>query len=186
MERLVVVGTCGSGKSTLARALEARWGLPRLELDAIHHLAGWRERPEAEARPMIEGFLDRHERWVVDGNYTRYRDVVWGRADTIVWLDLGRMTTVASLARRTLRRLVTREELWNGNRERWRDQLSLDPERSILLWGWARYGHYRAEYAQLMAGREWPGLRWLRLRSRGEVEGFLRGGPLSPRGDQPP
>ena len=35
------------------------------------------------------------ERWVIDGNYTsQVKDLVWARADTVVWLDLPRRTVM--------------------------------------------------------------------------------------------
>ena len=59
--------------------------------------------------------------WVVDGNYSAVRDLVWDRADTVVWLDLPRLVVVRRITTRSIRRVVRREELWNGNRERWRN-----------------------------------------------------------------
>ena len=56
--------------------------------------------------------------WVVDGNYSVVRDLVWDRADTVVWLDLPRLVVVRRITTRSIRRVVWREELWNGNRER--------------------------------------------------------------------
>ena len=49
--------------------------------------------------------------WVVDGSYRRVHDLIWPRAETIVWLDYPFLTNLVRLARRTLRRLRTREEL---------------------------------------------------------------------------
>jgi len=45
------------------------------------------------------------------------RDVVWTRADIVVWFDLPRRTVMRQVVTRTLRRAITRAELWNGNRE---------------------------------------------------------------------
>ncbi|HEU4753360.1 MAG TPA: AAA family ATPase, partial [Armatimonadota bacterium] len=53
MDRISVVGTCGSGKSTLARALAARLGLPRVELDALRHRPGWQETPDPLFREQV-------------------------------------------------------------------------------------------------------------------------------------
>ena len=47
MDRIAIVGSSGAGKSTLARRLQRERGHAWLELDALHHLPGWRPRPEA-------------------------------------------------------------------------------------------------------------------------------------------
>lgn len=84
--RVVVVGTTGSGKSTLAARLAASLGVPHVELDAIHHGPGWTERPVEEFRTMVADALA-GDGWVVDGNYSRSRDLVLPQATDVVWLS---------------------------------------------------------------------------------------------------
>ena len=56
--------------------------------------------------------------WVADGNYSsKGGDVLRARADAVVWLDLPRRAVMCQLSLRTLRRVMLREQLWNGNRE---------------------------------------------------------------------
>lgn len=150
-------------------------GYARLELDGLAHQPGWTSLPDDEMRARIEAFLDRHERWVIDGNYTRFRDLIWEAADTLVWLDLPRHVVMLSLLGRTLRRLVTREVLWNGNQETWRNALSPDPDRSVLVWSWTHFEAYRRSYEEQSGNSEWAHLRWERLRTRREVAAFLAG-----------
>src|SRR5688572_1265100 len=72
------------------------------------------------------------DRWVVDGNYSRVRDIVWSRADTVVFLDYSFWLIMRRLLRRTWQRSLKQKELWNGNREDIRKSfLSQD---SIVLW----------------------------------------------------
>lgn len=60
--------------------------------------------------------------WVVDGNYWRkIGDLVWTRADTVVWLDPPWLLTLVRVLWRTIRRSFSREEPINGNRESLRD-----------------------------------------------------------------
>ena len=61
-------------------------GVPHVELDAIHWLPGWVEQDPAEFRAGVSQAIA-GPRWVVDGNYTRVRDLVWSRATTIIWLN---------------------------------------------------------------------------------------------------
>jgi hypothetical protein len=76
--------------------------------------------------------------WVVDGNYSVVRDLVWDRADAVVWLDLPRRLVMRRVILRTLRRAVTREALWNGNREPMTNFSRLDPKVDIIRWTWVR------------------------------------------------
>ncbi len=54
MKRVVILSSAsGSGKSTLGRRLAALLGVPYVELDAIHHQAGWRELTAEELRREV-------------------------------------------------------------------------------------------------------------------------------------
>jgi len=129
--RIVVVGTTGSGKTTLAGELARRLEVSHVELDALHWEPNWVEAPIGIFRERVIRAVSGGA-WVADGNYSAVRDIVWSRADTIVWLDYSLPAILCRLTRRTFRRIFTREELWNGNRERiWVQFLSRD---SIFLW----------------------------------------------------
>ncbi len=116
MRRVSVVGNSGSGKSTLARELALVLGVPYVELDSLFHQPGWVPLAEDEFRRVV-GAAAAVDGWVMDGNYSAVRPIVWTRADTVVWLDLPRRTVMRQVVWRTVRRAVTRQELWNGNRE---------------------------------------------------------------------
>ena len=120
---MLVIGASGSGKSTAARLLSDRLGVPHVELDGLFHLEQWRENPRfaEDVDASTAGAA-----WVCDGNYTVVRDLLWDRAQTLVWLDLPRTLTFRRVAVRTLRRIVRREVLWNGNRERVRSLFAPD------------------------------------------------------------
>jgi adenylate kinase family enzyme len=100
------------------------------------------------------------------------RDIVWRRADTIIWLDYPLRLTFSRLFRRTWQRIVTQEELWGGNRESWRTQFL---SRDSLLW-YALRTHRRRQRdnAALLAGGEYPHLVHHRLRRPQETEAWLR------------
>jgi adenylate kinase family enzyme len=173
MRRIAVVGNSGSGKTSLAHRLAERLGVPHVELDAIHHQADWVPLPPEVFRSVVGSALA-GDGWVVDGNYGEVRDLVWGRADTLVWLDLPRRIVVRRVVLRTVVRAVLRRELWNGNREPIRDVLRLDdPERSIVRWSWSQHGPYRQRYAALTADPTWSHLEVVRLRSAREVSRWL-------------
>jgi adenylate kinase family enzyme len=172
--RINVVGTCGSGKTTVGRRLAERLGLPFVEMDALAWRSDWRLAPYEEIRRLLDT-ATRAGGWVVDGNYSRFRDLLWGRADTVVWLDLGFVRTFGQLLLRTFGRCITREELWHGNRERLRSALlSRD---SILLWGLKTYRRRRRDYPRLLSQPEHAHLRLVHLRTRCEIERWLAGLP---------
>lgn len=166
MQRISVVGTSGSGKSTLARELARALDAPVVELDALHWLPGWAERPDEEFAVAVAQAAA-GERWVIDGNYSKLaQPLVWDRADTVVWLDLPRRTVMRQVVWRTIKRVAGRQELWDGNYERWRNFFSLDPYESVIAWAWTRYTPGRERYAAAMADPANAHLRFVRLPSR--------------------
>jgi adenylate kinase family enzyme len=173
--RVSVVGNVGSGKSTLARALAVRLGVPHVELDGIRHQRGWEEMPDDRFREVVER-ATREPGWVVDGNYSEVvmRGPVWERADTVVWLDMPRRAIMPRLALRTLRRVLTRQKLWNGNREPFSNLLPLAPAQSVLAESWTKHRRYRERYLAAAASPQWSHLRFVRLTSRAEVQAWLQ------------
>jgi adenylate kinase family enzyme len=170
--RVSVVGNSGSGKSTVARAIATRLGVPWIELDSLYHQPGWTPMPEGDFRATVAEHVAA-DGWVIDGNYNVVRPLVWARADTVVWLDLPRRVVMRRVVARTLTRAVRRVELWNGNRERWRNLLRLDQDQSIIVWSWRQHGKYAHRYAAAMTHPQWKHLRFVRLRSSREVAAFL-------------
>jgi adenylate kinase family enzyme len=172
VQRVSVVGTSGSGKSTLARKLAASLGVPHLELDAVHHQPGWVPLPPDEFRQAVAAKLAA-DGWVVDGNYSAVRPLVWARADTVVWLDLSKRTVMRQIIWRTFRRVTRHEELWNGNRERWRNFFSLNPEESVIAWAWNKHDEYRERYGKAAQDPANAHLNFIRLTSRKDTTRFL-------------
>ena len=171
MQRVSVIGVTGSGKSTLAAALAARLQAPHIELDALHWDPNWTMAELDVFRQRVANWGSA-DCWVVDGNYSKVRDLVWERADTVVWLDYSFALTFGRLLRRTLARVLSGEELWNGNRERFTEQfLSRD---SILWWAIKTHPRYRATFPALLASDRYGHLRLVRLRAPRQAEQWLQ------------
>lgn len=154
----------------LARAL----GTIHVELDSIYHQPGWNPLSDDEFRARVSAATE-PESWVVDGNYSVIRDITWNKADTVVWFDLPYVTVMARTIRRTVRRVITHEELWNGNKEPLSNLWSFNPEKSIIAWTATRHRVYRRRYRAAEIDPQWSDLRFVRLRSKAEADAFLEG-----------
>lgn len=171
-QRISIVGCSGAGKTTLARELAELLDLPHVELDAIFHQRDWQPLPRDEFRSRVAEALA-GERWIVEGTYSAVRPHVLARAETQIWLDPSRLDVMRNLVLRSLTRVLLRTRLWNGNREIFRNLLSLDPNRSIILWGWTRHATYRQRFREEHENPELAGIRRIRLGSRREIRDFL-------------
>jgi adenylate kinase family enzyme len=168
VRRVAILSTAsGNGKTTVGRNLAERLGVPFHELDALHHGPNWTEATPEQLRAKVEPIVA-SEAWVIDGAYReKLGDLVLEGADVVVWLDLPLRIWLPRLLRRTARRIVTREELWNGNREELR--YALDPRYSVVVYAVRGYRKRRRRYASELA--RFP---LVRLRTTAEVDRFLR------------
>lgn len=172
MQHINIIGSAGAGKSTLGRALAARLDAPLVELDQLYWQPNWQHASDDEFRKGVAAVLA-GERWVVCGNYRAVRELVWGRADTVVWLDYPLAVSFPRLWRRTWQRIISQEELWGGNRESWRTQfLSRD---SLLLYALRTHRRRRHELAAQLSDPGYAHLSVLRLRRPHQTTCWLAG-----------
>lgn len=168
-QRWSVVGAVGAGKSSLAQALAQALQLPLVELDAWHYGPAWQAVPEAEFSHRVAQQAGAPG-WVIDGNYESVRDLVWLRADVLVWLDYPLPTALWRLLTRTLRRLLSGERFAGGNREQWRRVFG---RQSILAWALRSHRPRRRHYEALLAEPRYRHLRVLRLRRPADARRLL-------------
>jgi adenylate kinase family enzyme len=173
VQRVSVVGNSGSGKTTLGAALGRAMGVPHLELDSVFHQPNWEPLDRDEFRRLVSEFVAA-DRWVIDGNYSSVRDLIWARADTVVWLDLPRRRVMRQLLWRTIRRGALRRELWNGNREQLASLFKADPQESIVRWAWTRHHAYRERYLAASRDPANAHLTFVRVRSSRDTAALLR------------
>ena len=167
---MIIVGTSCSGKTTLARELSRILRVPCIELDAIHWKPAWQPRPAEEFRQMVSEVVE-GERWVIDGNYSRVRDVVWARGTTIIWLNYPFRVVLWRALCRSVKRAATQEELFSGNRESFRK--SFFSRESIILWVISSYRRLRRNYRRILDNGDHPHLRVIELRSPGQAENLI-------------
>ena len=173
MQRVSVVGNSGSGKTTLGAALGRAMGAPHLELDGVFHQPNWEPLDQAEFRRRVGEFVAA-DRWVVDGNYSAVQDLIWDRADTVVWLDPPRSRVMRQVLWRTIRRAAVHKELWNGNRERWGNLFTADPQESVIAWAWTRHHVYQERYLAASRDPANAHLNFVRVRSPRDTAALLR------------
>ena len=160
-QRISVIGTSGSGKTTLARQIVQWLTIPHIELDALHWEPNWVEVPNDVMRDRVSQALS-CSAWVVDGNYSQVLDIVWSQAETVAWLDYSLPVIMSRLMQRTFQRVITQQEVCNGNRETWKTSFSRD---SILLWALQTYKKRRKEYPILLNKPEYAHLQVVHLLS---------------------
>jgi adenylate kinase family enzyme len=172
MQRINVIGTSSVGKTTFARELAQRLELPYVELDALYWEPGWSEAAPEVMRSRVASAVQ-PDAWVVDGNYGVVRDLVWARADTVVWLDYPLRTVLWRYLTRTVRRIRTAEELWPGTGNRERLSMHLLQRDGLLWWILGTYHRRRRDYPRLLA--EHPEIEAIRLGSPRAARRWIAG-----------
>jgi adenylate kinase family enzyme len=168
--RAVVLGTTGAGKSTLAARIAGLTGAEHVELDSFQHGPQWTPRPAGRFTASVTEVAARPS-WVVDGNYIdRASQILWPRAELVVWLDLPLRVILPRIVRRTVVRIARRTELWHGNREDWS---TLFGRKSLLVWAVRSRQRHRRELPGRLAALAGTGVRVVRLRSASDVDRWL-------------
>lgn len=166
--RVLVAGVSGSGKTTLAGRIGSILHLPHTEIDSLFHGPNWE--PRADFADDVDRFSSAPA-WVTEWQYSAVRRLLAGRADTLVWLDFPVRVSMGRLIRRTVRRRLRREELWNGNFEGPLPGVFTDRDH-IIRWGW-RTRHKLRDLVPTLEGK-FPGLCVVRLASPREVDAWLQ------------
>jgi adenylate kinase family enzyme len=169
-ERVVVIGSSGSGKTTFARQLAAKLDSKCIELDELHWGPNWTPKPQEELSRLAHEAAS-GDRWVIEGNYAMVREIIWPRATSVVWLNYSFPTVFYRTLKRTIRRLITQEKLWNGNRESFR--MSFFSRDSILLWVLRTFHARRKEFNELRASSNYPHLKWIEFKRPSDTSTFL-------------
>jgi adenylate kinase family enzyme len=169
LDRTAIVGTSCSGKTTLARALSQVLGASHTELDALYWGPSWTPRPPDEFRRRVHAAVA-EPRWVIDGNYSAVRDLVWGRASALIWLNYPLTLVFPRAVWRTLRRIVTQEPLFAGNREAF---TITDPDW-IPWWVLRTYRRRRREIPLQLAQPQYAHLQVLEFTQPAQAEQLLQ------------
>ena len=145
--RIAIVGVSGSGKSTLAEKLAKKYCIDHIELDSLFMNQNWVETELIEFRNRVSNRLDNLSSYIIDGNYKKIHDITWDKCDSIIWLNYSKALIMKRVILRTIKRVITHQKLWNGNKETFRK--SFMSKDSILLWSWNTYERRKTEYQEL-------------------------------------
>lgn len=155
----------------MGKALGEGLGVPHFELDSFFHGPNWQQTPDDVFRGLIQNATN-VDVWVADGNYSQARDILWARATTLVWLDYPFPLVFWRLFRRTMRRGILRQELWNGNRENlWWHFFS---KESLFLFLFQTYRPRRRQFAEYIALPDYAHLNVHIFRSPAETDRWLQ------------
>ena len=171
-QRVLVAGTSGSGKSSLAVRIASALQVPYVEIDALFHGPDWTPRPQFV--DDVEALIAQPS-WVTEWQYAQVRTQLATSADLLVWLDLSRPRVMWQVVRRTLRRRLLRQRLWNGNIEPPLRTFFIDDEH-IVRWAWRTHGMTSSRIGEVLCRR--PELCVVRLTSHAAARRWLAG-PLA-------
>jgi adenylate kinase family enzyme len=171
-QRVVVIGTTSSGKSTLASRLAERFDMEFIELDALNWEPNWQQAPPEVLRARVKEGIQA-ERWIVAGNYHVVRDLIWPKAEAVIWLDYSLWRIFWQLTRRTFVRWWTQELLWGTNRERLGTHFKLWSQESLFHWLFKTYWRRKRETPVLLSLPEHRHLKLIRFTHPKETEEWL-------------
>lgn len=164
MKRVLVIGPGGAGKSVLSRDLASVTGLPLVHLDREYWGPGWKV-PDPDDWALRVRELTAGGAWIVDGNHVDTLEQRLERADTVVFLDFSRLTSLRGVTTRLMTRAGRhRADLAPGCRNR------LD--RAYLRWVWQFHRETRPQVVEALA-RHADHVAVKTLRSRRQANAWL-------------
>ena len=159
MKRVLVIGPGGAGKSVLSRDLASVTGLPLVHLDREYWGPGWKV-PEPVEWAARVAELTSGDQWIVDGNHVDTLEQRLARADSVVFLDFSRRTSLRGITKRLMTRSGRRRaDLAPGCRNR------LD--RAYLRWVWQFHRETRPRVVAALAAHA-DHMELVTLHSRGK------------------
>lgn len=126
--KISILGYSGSGKSTLAQILGKHYDSDVLHFDSIQFLPGWEVRSADEKQQIVTEFLDTHDSWVIDGNYSKlFLDRRLESSDLIILLLFNRLNSfLRAYKRYRTYKGKTRPDMAQGCNEKF--------DKEFILW----------------------------------------------------
>jgi adenylate kinase family enzyme len=175
--RISIVGTTGSGKSHLAARLADVTRLPLIHMDELRNDASGKKLSDDKFRSAVSEVIGGDD-WIVDGYYRSVSDLIWPRADMIVWLDYPISFIMSRLFTRYLRKQtrrvatkvsksahVTAGSPSVGNNASWRDRMAR----------FSRGLQEKSRYETLLTQSANADAKIIRLSKQGQVDDLIKG-----------
>lgn len=170
LKRIVVIGSSCVGKTTFAKKLAKVLNTKHIEMDWLNWMPEWEQRSIEELRQLVDRETSA-ETWVLDGNYSRTRDIAWNRATHVVWLNVSFPVAMVRAIKRTTKRAFTGKEICGGNRETFR--LAFLSTDSMIIWTLRTYFSRRRRYKEQIEKNQYKNLEFIVFENSGESEKFL-------------
>ncbi|WDP92455.1 MAG: adenylate kinase [Desulfobacter sp.] len=168
MKRIAVIGTSCSGKTTFSKALSNFLGYSHIELDGLFWGENWTRRKEFVRD--VETCIQK-DKWIVEGNYGKVRGAIWQRATTVIFLDLPFHIIFYRAVTRTIKRIITKEQLFSDNVETFKDAFfSIE---GIPFWVIKTYRKRKLTYGALKKKDAYSHIDFIQLPSKKAVDQFL-------------
>lgn len=179
-QRVLFHGVTGSGKSSAAHAYAIATGVPEYSADDdLGWLPGWEGRP-IEDQYRIAAAIAGQDQWVLDSAYSSWRDIILARTELIVFLDYPRWLSLGRLVRRTIRRIISKHTVCNGNTETLRRALAKD---SIIVWHFKTFTRKRDAIKTIRADPSMPPV--LSFKRPRNLDAWIAAGAYPPHTDRP-
>lgn len=162
---IIVLGTSGVGKTTVAKQVAAYFGLKQVSLDQLHWLPNW----ERAGREVLRNKVDeitRDNGWVIDGNYSSVRDILWPRANIAIWLDFSFGTAIFG----AFKRISAGTYQAPGCKDTFSRAFT---KESIFLWILKSHWRHKKEYNLIFKNHTFPNLKVIRLKKRQDIAGLI-------------
>jgi adenylate kinase family enzyme len=93
----------------MVKRIAEEFSLPVIDIDSLRREAGKSGSPEETFSLLIRESV-KGDTWIIDGSYTSVQDIVWSRAEAIVWLDFSFWVFLTRLIKRSLYRIFIRKQ----------------------------------------------------------------------------
>jgi len=170
LERIVIVGSSSSGKTTLGALLSEKLSIEHKELDFFFWRPNWQESALEEFRERVDSFTQ-NDKWIVDGNFLRVKDLTWKRATCVIWLDYSLLIILKRFFFRSITRSLKRKVLWHGNVETLRNNLF--SSNSLLVWILKTFKKNKKVFQALKESGEFSHLKFYHFKHPKELVVFL-------------
>jgi len=142
MKKILILGSGSAGKTTFACKLSKQLNIDVIHLDSHYWQENWQEPTKEQWNEKLKELLKQNQ-WIMDGHFNNTLPLRLEHADTIIFLDRGRLLCLFRWLRRVIKNIGrNRAEMPRGCIEK------LDWEYIKWLWQFPRT--HRPEIIELL------------------------------------